>query len=91
MREAENKKLEAQLAPNPVTNTETTPPAEPVEVEPTYHSTNGYPVCQLKNHRIMAGCTAVVVVLADNKLYVANAGKKLFYYYHKRRIICMHR
>lgn len=31
-------------------------------------------VCSLKDHRVMAGCTAVVALKVDNKLYVANAG-----------------
>jgi len=35
---------------------------------------NGSLSCNLKNHRVVAGCTAVVVVHVDNKLFVANAG-----------------
>lgn len=31
-------------------------------------------VCQLKDHRVMAGCTAVVAFKRGNMLYVANAG-----------------
>lgn len=31
-------------------------------------------VCSLKDHRVMAGCTAVVALKVDNMLYVANAG-----------------
>jgi hypothetical protein len=32
------------------------------------------PVCRLTNHRVTAGCTAVVALRIKNKLYVANAG-----------------
>eukprot|EP00184_Porphyridium_aerugineum_P006421 CAMPEP_0184694404 /NCGR_PEP_ID=MMETSP0313-20130426/2382_1 /TAXON_ID=2792 /ORGANISM="Porphyridium aerugineum, Strain SAG 1380-2" /LENGTH=485 /DNA_ID=CAMNT_0027152695 /DNA_START=459 /DNA_END=1916 /DNA_ORIENTATION=+ len=31
-------------------------------------------ICRLDDHRIAAGCTAVVALLIDNSLYVANAG-----------------
>lgn len=32
------------------------------------------PVCRLSNHRVTAGCTAVVALRIKDKLYVANAG-----------------
>lgn len=76
VRESENKKLENQISATPTPTSVTSAPVEeePREVEPTYHSNNGYPICQLKNHRIMAGCTAVVTLIVENRLFVANAG-----------------
>jgi hypothetical protein len=35
---------------------------------------NGTLVCNLKDHRVLAGCTAVVALVVGNKLFVANAG-----------------
>ena len=76
VRESENKKLENQISATTPTSVASEPmeEREPQEVEPTYHSNNGYPMCQLKNHRIMAGCTAVVTLITNNTLVVANAG-----------------
>lgn len=35
---------------------------------------NGQPICNLKDHRVLAGCTAIVAMLVGNRLIVANAG-----------------
>ena len=35
---------------------------------------DGTKVCNLSDHRVTAGCTAVVALKVDSKLYVANAG-----------------
>jgi hypothetical protein len=35
---------------------------------------NGTLVCNLKDHRVLAGCTAVVALVVGKKLFVANAG-----------------
>lgn len=35
---------------------------------------NGNLICNLKDHRVLAGCTAVVALVVGNKIYVANAG-----------------
>lgn len=43
----------------------------------TYESSRATPkgmMCVLKEHRIQAGCTAIVALSVGNKLYVANAG-----------------
>eukprot|EP01039_Chlorochromonas_danica_P011095 gene11094-12358_t len=51
-----------------VVETETTPApaARPVQ--------SNNMVCRLAEHRVQAGCTAVVALVVDNKLIVANAG-----------------
>ena len=40
---------------------------------------DGIPSCNLLDHRVTAGCTAVVALKKGNKLYVANAGNKDFF------------
>jgi protein phosphatase 1G len=48
----------------------TTPPA-PASIM----AANGTMMCNLKDHRVLAGCTAIVALLVGNKkLFVANAG-----------------
>ena len=37
---------------------------------------DGIPSCNLLDHRVTAGCTAVVALKKGNKLYVANAGNE---------------
>ena len=37
---------------------------------------NGTLVCNLPDHRVTGGCTAIVAVKIMNKLYVANAGER---------------
>jgi len=47
---------------------------ETVPVQQTFIITPSGPLCQLKAHRLTAGCTAIVALKVDSKLYVANAG-----------------
>jgi hypothetical protein len=50
----------------------TVPPMPPAPA--SILSASGNLICNLKDHRVLAGCTAVVALLAGKKLFVANAG-----------------
>jgi hypothetical protein len=50
---------------------------------PFFRGVNGYPAsiimkgvksCNLPDHHVTAGCTAIVALKSGNRLYVANAG-----------------
>ena len=69
--------------PNAIPNySYTIPPRAPITPSLPAASVMGVPapphdpptVCRLTNHRVTAGCTAVVALKIKNKLYVANAG-----------------
>ena len=64
-------------APASVPPSVTTFPAIPfrgVNGQPVTLYSNGNPSCNLPDHRVSAGCTAVLAVVKDQRLYVANAG-----------------
>jgi hypothetical protein len=57
-------------------------PFRGVNGQPVTVYSNGNPSCNLPDHRVSAGCTAVLAVVKGQRLYVANAGKHnvvLFY------------
>ena len=49
-------------------------PFRGVNGQPVTLYSNGNPSCNLPDHRVSAGCTAVLAVVKDQRLYVANAG-----------------
>ena len=64
------------LTPTPII------PFRGVNGQPVTVYSNGNPSCNLPDHRVSAGCTAVLAVVKDQRLYVANAGQHtavLFY------------
>lgn len=56
------------LTPTPII------PFRGVNGQPVTVYSNGNPSCNLPDHRVSAGCTAVLAVVKDQRLYVANAG-----------------
>ena len=62
------------LVPIPASATFPAVPFRGVNGQPVTLYSNGNPSCNLPDHRVSAGCTAVLAVVKEQRLYVANAG-----------------
>ncbi len=69
-----SKDEEEQAKRKPGSKDDTATPSPPPAPAPASIMSGGTLVCNLKDHRVLAGCTAVVALLVGKKLFVANAG-----------------
>jgi len=69
-----SKDEEEQAKKKPGSKEDTATPSPPPAPAPASIMSGGTLVCNLKDHRVLAGCTAVVALLVGKKLFVANAG-----------------
>jgi hypothetical protein len=68
-----NMSIDIDTQTSPSTSAASTVPAMP-PAPASILSASGNLICNLKDHRVLAGCTAVVALLAGKTLFVANAG-----------------